>query len=187
MGYASTVDTGQVTPWSLTHPALAAAPSATSPVALVLNTTYLVPVELYADCILTAIRVAHAATSAGNVDLGIYDSSGNRLDHSGVASANTFASKSQQLSLSNGNLSLSKGRYYLALWVDNATDTYYMLTMTNTNLEPALANALNGTNPNGTGSTNTATGLLATTTAMGGTIAATRMPVLQGVILGTGF
>jgi hypothetical protein len=94
------------------------------------NTAYLVGVVLYVQSTLTNIRCRFGTGGAGHYDVGIYDASGsnnqpgNLLAH--AASSNTAlatATGVQTPALIGGNLSLPPGRYWLALWVDNATDT----------------------------------------------------------------
>src|SRR6266702_4094503 len=71
------------TPWYLAHESNAGV-TASGSAALVTNTTYLVGVWLPVPATVTNLRVRHSGTSAGNLDMGIYDASGNRLDHTGV-------------------------------------------------------------------------------------------------------
>jgi hypothetical protein len=165
MGYPASVDNGLIIPWYLAHESNAGV-TASGTGALVTNTTYLMGVWLPTPAIVTNMRVRKGATSAGNMDLGIYDSSGNRLDHTGVVAAGS-ANTDVTTALSNGNLSLSPGRYYLALWVDNNSDLYYRINTGSNN--KSWAEILVGSAVNGTGATNTTTGLLSTFTAMTGT------------------
>jgi hypothetical protein len=165
MGYPTTVDNGLIIPWYLTHESNAGVSAAGSGT-LVTNTTYLVGVYLPVPAIVTNMRIRKGTTSAGNMDLGIFDSSGNRLDHTGVIGAGSTNTDVTH-ALSGGNLSLSPGRYYLALWIDNNTDVYYRVNTGNVNT--SWAEILVGAAVNGTGATNTTTGLLSTFTAMTGT------------------
>ena len=140
MGYPSTVDTGLVTPHALYDP---------DPAGLAANTlpagAYLVGVTLYAPAIITGVRVGIAAGGNGHYDTGIYDATGtngiagNLLAHS--AATNTTLSTSSAFlapAFINGNLSLSPGKYWLAFWIDNATDTVYRSSMASTNLGVAM-------------------------------------------------
>lgn len=152
-------------PWYLAHEANAGV-SASGSGALVTNTTYLTGVWLPVPATVTNMRIRHGTTSAGHLDMGIFDASGNRLDHTGVIAA-TGTSTDQTAALSGGNLALAAGRYYLALWVDNNTDVYYRVNTGN--VSTSWAEILVGTAVNGTGATNTTQGLLANFTAMTGT------------------
>lgn len=178
MPYPNTVDSGGIAPWYLAHEFNADATSAGAG-ALTANTTYLVGVYLPVYAVIANMRVRHSTTSAGNLDMGIYDSGGTLLDHTGSVAASS-ASTVQNTNLSNGNLALAPGRYYLALWVDNSTDTYYKVSLSAVNT--AFGNAKTGTNTN-------SGGLLSSFTAMGGTSTSTGILVLglMGIISGTGF
>jgi hypothetical protein len=94
------------------------------------NTVYLVAVTLYAPATLTAVRCRFSTGGNGHYDTGIYDASGtngapgNLLAH-GASSATALATAAgvQSPAFTGGNLALSPGKYWLALWIDNATDT----------------------------------------------------------------
>lgn len=125
MGYPSTVDTGQTIPWALLpddHETWS-----TNTTGLSTNNTYIVATTLTANVTLTAFRFRCIAGGNGNYDAGIYDSSGNRLAHSG-STATSSATITATLATA---LLLSPGRYYLALWVDNATDTFRATSVSN--------------------------------------------------------
>ena len=98
---------------------------------LTANTVYLSAMPpLQVGAVLNSIRVEIPSGGAGHYDVGIYDSSGangvagNLLAHA-AATATTLATASgrQTPSLIGGNLYLSPGVYWLAFWIDNATDT----------------------------------------------------------------
>jgi len=127
----------------------------------VANTAYLVGTVLRAPATLTNVRVRFGAGGAGHYDVGIYDATGtngaagNLLAH--AASSNTAlatATGAQTPALIGGNLSLQAGRYWLALWIDNATDTINRVTGatsltivqsgTNAGPLPAAASSLTG-------------------------------------------
>ena len=128
--------------------------------ALVANTAYLVGVTLLAPAVLTNMRVRCNAGGNGHYDVGLYDATGangapnNLLTHA-AATASSLATSSATLTpaLIGGNLALSPGRYWLALWCDNATDTWSKVASSNTNVTivqsgtnagplPALASSL---------------------------------------------
>ena len=89
---------------------------------LTANQVYLLAVVVRVTETITGMRWHMTATATGHTDLGIYNSSGALIDHTG-ATANVAGSTMTQ-ALSNGNLSLSPGLYYIALTNDNGTDTY---------------------------------------------------------------
>lgn len=128
---------------------------------LAANTTYLQSLEVLSSVTVTGFIIGHGSVAAGNLDLGIYDVNGNLLGHTGVTAA-SGANSSQTLTLGTP-FAISPGNYYTALWVDNATDTYYRNNY-GANLAKGFTEILNGTSTN-------AGGLLATFTAMGGTVA----------------
>lgn len=163
----------QATPWSLEHSANGGIINGGNGV-LVANTTYLVGVNVPVGVVVTNMRTRHSGVSAGNLDMGIYDSAGNRIDHTGVTAVSAINTV-QSIALSGGNLPLSPGRYYLALWVDNSTDTYYRESTGTTN--QAWGNFLSGVSTN-------AGGLLATFAAMGGTTAAASFVGIMATIAG---
>jgi len=161
MGYPSSVDTGQIIPAALYDGEIASQATAT---ALVANTAYLVGVTLNVNAVLTGIRVRCDAGGNGHYDVGIYDASGtngapgNLLAHA-AATATSLATSAGANNLTpaliGGNLSLAPGRYWLALWCDNATDTWQKVASSNGNLTilqtgtnngplPALASSLSG-------------------------------------------
>lgn len=124
------------------------------------NRTNLHSVWVPTPVVITAFSTGHGSVSAGNLDMGIYDINGNLLTHTGVTSAATFASTSQTITLATP-FPIGVGNYYLAIWIDNATDTYFRNNY-GAGLGLAFNEMLQGVNTN-------AGGLLATFTAMGGT------------------
>lgn len=157
MGYASSVDTGQVVPFALYDGELAA----TSSSAGVANTAYLVGVTLRVNAVMTAIRVRFAAGGSGHFDLGVYDATGtnntpnNLLAHAASTAASiATATGTQTPAFIGGNLPLSPGNYWLAFWIDNATDTWNKASAnanipviqsgTNAGPLPVLASSLSG-------------------------------------------
>lgn len=106
--------------------------SQTSSAAGAINTVYLVGVELTAPVVLTGVRIRFATVGGtGHYDVGIYDASGangapgNLLAHaasSNVALATSAATLTP--AFIGGPITLQPGRYWLALWIDNATDTF---------------------------------------------------------------
>jgi hypothetical protein len=124
MSYPSTVDTGQTAPKVLMRDYVGLAGNV--PVAS--NDAYFVlmpPVN--ASCILSAIRVRFSTGGNGHYDVGIYtDNNGvpGTLLANAASSITALATSTNTLtpSLIGGNLSLSPGCYWLALWLDNSTD-----------------------------------------------------------------
>ena len=119
MGYPSTVDTGQVPP-SVIDMGLGADGSAASGV-LAANTVYMFPFELLANVTITGMRWRMFATVTGTTDIGIYDSGENLLAHTGVQT--NVASLINSANFGSA-LTISPGRYYMALCPSNSTDTY---------------------------------------------------------------
>ena len=133
---------------------------------LVANTCYLAGVELYVPAVLTGIRARFGAGGNGHYDLGIYDINGNLLTHSGsTASATGVATYTLGTALT-----LSPSRYWLAFWIDNATDTVERVTSQNN-----MAVTQTGTN---------ATGLPSATSSITGLANATTRPILFGLLQG---
>lgn len=154
----------------IAHPAIVTFP-AVGDTTRTANTTYLHDVYVPATCVLTAFSVAHGTVSAGNIDLGIYDVSGNLVTHTGVTAV-TGVGTLQKIVLTTPVI-LAPGVYFLAFWTDSATSTYFARQA----LTPvgAWGNILNGASTN-------AGGLLANFAAMGGTVlVATCMPILGNV------
>lgn len=127
----------------------------------VANTAYLVAVRLPVPATLTNVRVRFQAGGTGHYDVGIYDASGTNgapgtlLAHAASTSTSlATATGVQTPALIGGNLALAAGNYWLALWVDNATDTFVkasgnnnmMLVQSGTNAGPlpAAASSLTG-------------------------------------------
>lgn len=133
---------------------------------LVANTCYLAGATLNAPAVLTGIRARFGAGGNGHYDLGIYDSNGNLITHSGsTASATGVAT----YTLATPQV-LSPGRYWLAFWIDNATDTVERVTSQNN-----MAVTQSGTN---------ATGLPSATSGITGLANATTRPILFGLLQG---
>jgi hypothetical protein len=151
MGYPTTVDTGQIVPMALYDGEVAS--QATAAV-LAANTAYLIAVTLSVNAVLTNIRVRCNAGGNGHYDVGIYDATGtngqagNLLAHA-AATASSLVTSSALLTpaLIGGNLPLAPGRYWLALWVDNATDTWNKIASPNANTFPVQSGTNNGPLP----------------------------------------
>src|SRR6266705_6361554 len=171
MGYPSTVDTGQVTPWIVEG---ISAIAGNGNAVLVANTVYLWAFKLNSPTTILGMRWRMAATATGKTDAGIYDSSGNLLANIG-ATVNT-ANLDQSVNFATA-LNLSPGKYYMALTPGNSTDTYGraggLVAGTIT-----ITRAMTATN----NSTGTTTPVLPGTT--GGTAASNLMPSLSAIIQG---
>jgi hypothetical protein len=96
----------------------------------VANNVYFVPVLCNRSSLLTALRVSFGAGGAGHYDVGIYDSTGlnedpgNLLAHAASTNVSLVTATGVQTpAFLTGNLGIGKGLYWLALWIDNATDT----------------------------------------------------------------
>jgi hypothetical protein len=125
MPYPSSVDANQIPETYLGSDAAEASAGGTTNT-LTANQVYLIAVKVNGQTTVTGMRVHVGSTATGHTDMGIYDSNGNRLDHTGAVT-NT-ASTTMTNALSNGNLILSPGIYYLAFTNDNGTDTYSRAT-----------------------------------------------------------
>jgi hypothetical protein len=91
----------------------------TSGAALTANSAYFTGVYVPVPVLLTGLRLRFTAGGAGNCQLGIYNSAGTRLYTSGnIATASGVFTHT----LSTSQV-LSPGAYWLAFWIDNATDT----------------------------------------------------------------
>jgi parallel beta-helix repeat protein len=126
----------------------------------VANTAYLVGVYLPAPATLTAIRVRFAIGGNGHYDVGMYDASGangapgNLLAHAAATATSLVTSAATLTPAMISNVNLAPGRYWLALWVDNAVDTFnkqsgsgnvvVVQSGTNAGPLPALASNLAG-------------------------------------------
>jgi len=135
----------------------------TSSSAVTANTVYFIGTSLYAPATLTGIRVRFSTGGNGHYDIGIYDATGtngapgNLLAHAAATNTSLVTSSATLTpAFINGNLALSPGRYWLALWVDNSTDAVnrqlasqnvgVVVVMTSTGPLPATASGLsNGT------------------------------------------
>lgn len=87
--------------------------------AVTANTIYLVSYVLAAPVTVPAMRCRYGGTPAGHFDLGLYDQYGNLLGHTGTTAAATGVNTANLLT----PVALAPGRYYLAAWFDNGTDT----------------------------------------------------------------
>lgn len=154
-----------VQPWSLFEGEVSNNGSA----ALAANTTYLDAVVLYTAVTITGMVCRCNSANTGNIDMGIYDSGGNLLGHTGVTA---LAANTNTVNLT-ANLALSAGRYYLALWIDNATAVMVRNNTNSSGLGIILVSA--GTN---------AGGLASTFAGMGGTAQTNIKPLLRAVISG---
>ena len=135
---------------------------------------YLHDVFLPEPAQLVSFSIQHGSVAAGHLDLGIFDTSGNLLAHTGITSAATFASAEQTIALPSP-LNLSAGRYLYGFWIDSGTDTYYAIA----GISPAFGGLQNMVN-------NSATGLQSAS-ALAGLKPGTVFVPFMGHLAGTGF
>ncbi len=80
------------------------------------NDAFYLPIDVTGDMTITKISL-YIATSSGNIDVGLYDSSGTRL----VSKGSTASPGTGVQTLTVASTSISAGQHYLALAVDNTT------------------------------------------------------------------
>ena len=138
MPYPSSVDSGQIQPFffgSLADLANAQANLRTA------NNCYFSPIDVQAHMTVYAMRTQIGTAGNGHIMMGIYDVSGNLL-----ASTPSTLTTTGIMTLSfNSDLPLAPGRYYSALWIDNAADQTYSVELTTAGAGPGL----NGVNAGG--------------------------------------
>lgn len=105
------------------------------------NNCYFSPIVLYSTVTINSMRTQIGTAGNGHIQMGIYDANGNLL--ASTASAATVTGI-MTLNLTS-SLTIGPGRYYLALWIDNATDTTFSANGTTPGAWPAL----NGVNVGG--------------------------------------
>jgi hypothetical protein len=126
MAYPNTVDIGQIGQLALYDGELAQTASSVG----VANTVYLVGVFLQSYKVLNAMRVRFATGGAGHYDLGIYDATGtngapgNLLAHAASSNTSLVTSSATLTPAMLTSVNLTPGPYWLAMWIDNATDTF---------------------------------------------------------------
>lgn len=103
------------------------------------NLAIFVPVRLPVSAIVYRLVVGAGSTAAGNFDVGIYDSAGNRLVSSGATAKG--ASVEQIIDVSD--TMLGPGIYYLAMSADG-TNNYSMITPSGTSPIPLQKTRLSG-------------------------------------------
>ena len=81
---------------------------------------FYVPVRVPAPCIVREMAYFSGSTSAGNIDIGIYDATGTRL----VSSGSTAKASSRLVTVEVTDTTIGPGLYYLALNNDTTTDTF---------------------------------------------------------------
>ncbi len=85
------------------------------------NLAIFIPIRPVVPITITKLAVGAGATASGNFDVGIYDRSGNRLEHAGVTAKG--ASVIHVLDITDTRI--GPGLYYLGL-AANGTDSYVM-------------------------------------------------------------
>lgn len=89
------------------------------------NLAILYPIRIAYPTVITRMFWQNGATVSGNVDIGIYDSQGNRIVSSGSTAQ---AGVSVIQSVDTTDVTLQKGIYYIAMACDNTTATFRRLT-----------------------------------------------------------
>lgn len=117
--------------YNVTAPASAAWPSA--------NLAIFVPFRLASSVIVYKMATGAGSTAAGNFDVGIYDSAGNRL----VSSGTTAKGNSAEHILNVTDTVIGPGLYYLAMAADG-TNNYIMITPSGTSPVPLQKTRLYG-------------------------------------------
>lgn len=103
---------------------------ATTSATYVAGTVYLMQIDVPRDCTVDGINISNAATIAGNVRAGLYgpisltteNPNASALVAESASTAQSGANASQFIPFSTP-VAITKGKYYLALQVDNATAT----------------------------------------------------------------
>lgn len=161
-------------PWFLGHRELITAQTAGASTRTA-NGAYLHDVDVATSVVVTGFTIDHGGVSAGHLDLGIYDSNGNLVTHTGIVAAGAINTP-QSIALGTP-VALAPGRYSFAAWVDNALDTYYARTGMDNSVWGNFRTSVNLQ----------AGGLLATLTALGGTNPAGIFFPFIANLQGTGF
>ncbi len=120
MGYPSSVDSGSVIPTYLGSDSAEVGAGGTTG-AFTANTVYLLAINLYSPCIVSGMRTHVGSTATGSTDMGIYDTNGNLLVHTGAV---TNSASTTQTNNFSSNYALSPGTYFLAFCASNSTDTF---------------------------------------------------------------
>lgn len=93
-----------------------------SQAALTAQRAYFIGIWVPVPVTLTSLRVSFGTAGNGNYDVGIYDSGGTALYRQGSTTTTGLGASTVTVTLGTA-LALSAGRYYVAFWLDNATDT----------------------------------------------------------------
>jgi hypothetical protein len=88
------------------------------------NMIYLCQVRIEAPVTFVAMGWLNGATTNGQCAAGIYSFGGTRLDYT-AHTGQSGASTTQVAALTNANVALSPGRYWLAFGSDSATATFH--------------------------------------------------------------
>lgn len=171
MPYPTTVDVGTPPPWYLGSDAAELSAGGTTGV-MTANQVYLIAVSTPVQCAVTGMRTHVGSTATGTTDMGVYDSNGNLLAHTGAVSNSASTTMTNSLSSS---YTLAPGNYFLAFCPSNSTDTYSKIGALNT---PGAISAFRVATNTGTAGVlpNTLSTILAPTS--GGA------PVFSGVVSG---
>lgn len=117
--------------WAGANPASVAWPAT--------NLAIFVPMRVVGPCTVYKMAMGAGATGAGNFDIGIYDSAGNRILHTGATAKG--ASTEQIIDVTD--TPIGPGLYYLAMSADG-TNNYIMITPSGTTPVPLQKSRLYG-------------------------------------------
>jgi hypothetical protein len=131
MPYPASVDSGPVQSWFLGELADLSNCSANT---RTVNGVYFQHTTFREYAILTGFRYQFGTGGNGHCDIGLYDAGGTLLTHIG----STLTATGVQTYTLASVLPLAPGRYYLAFWIDNATDTSFSVSATNLGAIPAF-------------------------------------------------
>lgn len=144
MGYPTTVDANTFPAPSIFGSDFMLNCSTSAGAAVTAGAIYFTPYNLTTFVTVTSMRTDFSGSPTGNIDMGIYDSTGSNgnpgtlLGHTGAIAASTGV-YTQNLT---ANLTLSPGKYWVA-FVDNVADSIFSRG-TGTNAAPDLRSSSTG-------------------------------------------
>ena len=90
------------------------------------NTSWFVPIRFVVPTLVKRLWYVIGGTSSGNVDMGIYDTSGNKLISAGSTAQGT-ANTTQYFDIDDQQLF---DLWYIGFAINNAAGTFYQITLT---------------------------------------------------------